>query len=199
MVDSIIFDLDGTLWDASEPIYQYWSRFMPNQTLKSVQKLLGLTIKEMANQTGISEEHLQTLQQGENEHLRANPGKLYAKVIPTLEVLYSKGLKLFIASNCQSGYIETFLSTKGLSKYFEGHICFGDTKQPKQINVNMLISQYKLHPIMVGDTLSDLNAAQYNHIPFIWVSYGFGQLNWPKRVDNLSDLILEVSKYEYTK
>ncbi len=54
-----------------------------------------------------------------------------------LQIMYKK-YPLYIVSNSESGYIEVFLQTSGLEKYFKGHLCNGDTGLDKGSNIRKL-------------------------------------------------------------
>ena len=173
MIDSVIFDLDGTLWDSSEQLYQYWRQSFPNLSPARIKAAMGKTLPEMSDFWGIPIDQLHLVQQGENLYLRRNPGIPYVGLTNTIKKLKKLGLRLFIASNCQAGYIETFLLANDLGQLFDSYICYEDTRQPKEFNVQHIIRYYGLNPVIVGDGMVDLIAAQYNMIPFVWAQYGF--------------------------
>lgn len=53
------------------------------------------------------------------------------------QIMYKK-YPLYIVSNSQSGYIEVFLQTSGLEKYFKGHLVMEIpvwTKAPISVNL----------------------------------------------------------------
>ena len=117
----------------------------------------------------------------EEEHraLLAKCAPLYPDLEDTLKVL-TKQYRLFIVSNCQGGYIEVFLKTSGLSPYFEGHLCPGDTGNAKADNIRQVIQDYQLqNPVYIGDTEGDWRAAKNAGIPFVFASYGFGNVPSP--------------------
>ncbi len=85
---------------------------------------------------------------------------LYDKLEDTLKVL-SKKYKLFIVSNCQDGYIETFMKFYNLDKYFVDFECPGRTNLSKAENIKIVIERNNLkHPVYVGDTQMDCDAAK---------------------------------------
>ena len=44
-------------------------------------------------------------------------------------------------------------------------------------------------PIYVGDTILDQRASLYNNIPYVYVSYGFGNVNkYTYKIDDFYDL-----------
>ena len=95
-------------------------------------------------------------------------------------------------SNCQLGYVEAFFKHSQLGHYFEGHHCFGTKLLLKSENIREVVAQYGLQaPVYVGDTLGDLEASQKAGMPFIFATYGFGQLTAAKaqeRIDQPADL-----------
>lgn len=129
-IDSIIFDLDGTLWDSSKTVAQSWTQVVQGSpygkgtiTEEDLSKTMGLQIKEIAavlfdylDEEKQMELILACCQQ-EQADLLHNGGNLYPQLEETLLAL-SKKFRLFIVSNCQEGYIETFYAFHKLEKYF---------------------------------------------------------------------------------
>ena len=121
-----------------------------------------------------------------NEH----GGELYGGLEDALQYLKGK-YKLFIVSNCQNGYIDTFFKLSKLSNYFMGHQCYGTKGQPKAENIKDVVYDYQLNaPVYVGDTLGDYTSAQKAGVPFIFANYGFGKVegNQVATISRLSDL-----------
>jgi phosphoglycolate phosphatase len=103
-------------------------------------------------------------------------GELYPDLEETLKYLVTK-YKLFIVSNCQNDYIETFLRYSGFGQYFSGYQCFGTKNQPKAENIKDIVNDHSLKaPVYVGDTLGDFTSSQKAGVPFIFASYGFGEV-----------------------
>ena len=111
------------------------------------------------------------------DYLARHGGTLYDGVEETLAVLRER-CPIFIVSNCQSGYIEGFLSITGLGPYFTDFTCPGETGKPKGENIALLVERHQLkHPIYVGDTQGDYNAATAAGVPFLHAAYGFGTID----------------------
>lgn len=101
-------------------------------------------------------------------------GNLYAGVVDVLNRL-QKEFPLFIVSNCQSGYIETFLKLSGLAHLFQDFECWGNTRKSKSENLAAVISRNSLkNSVYIGDAEGDRVAARSCKIPFYFASYGFG-------------------------
>ena len=200
-IDSIIFDLDGTLWDSTEEMLNAWGTVFKNNkevtnpiTMEILESCMGLQIHEIgaklfpyleeAKQTKI----LELCCEEERKLLLKEGGALYKDLERTLQTL-SKSYSLFIVSNCQCGYIETFLEYHNLGKYFKDFECAGNTRLVKGENIKSVIKRNNLgHPVYVGDTQGERDAAKLANIPFIFASYGFG------KVDGYDYVLKEISE-----
>ena len=202
MKKGIIFDLDGTLWDATEQMLPAWNkvllRYAPDRepmTLEEVRSFMGKTVAEIAAAALPNfpeEERVEVFNRCSIEELpwlREHPGSIYPKV-PEILHLLSKEYPLYIVSNCQAGYIEVFLKSSGLGKYFRGHLCFGDTGLEKHDTILKLMDTYHLKDtVYVGDTMGDFLSCRKAGIPFVFASYGFGDVPEPDyRISRPADL-----------
>lgn len=201
-MDSIIFDIDGTLWDSTEPVAISWNQALrENSSLnltidaKILSGLFGKTMTEIGNALfpELSEnERIRLLNiclEYENSYLENHPGTLYDHVTETLEKLAAR-YPLFIVSNCQCGYIELLLNSCGLTPYFKDSLCFGQTHVSKGETIRMLMERNHLtSPVYIGDTQGDADASKAAGIPFIFAEYGFGNVPDAKtRIRSFSDL-----------
>lgn len=181
-IDSIFFDLDGTLWDCFELLKKLWKQEANADFQKS---FMGLTSKEISQQTGLSLDEINRLQSKELDFIQNNDPKIYKGVIEGVKKLASR-YKLFIVSNCQKGYIDAFLQKTGLQPYI---IDFRYEQKDKSTNIADLIAEYGLsEPIMIGDTMSDLKAAQNNNILFIQARYGYSNTICSKGINSFEEL-----------
>lgn len=186
--DSIIFDLDGTLWNASGSTAVGWSRvakslnFSTSITPDSIRSVSGLPFDECVESLfpGLSETNSDLkahLDLAEKEEVLKSGGELYpgvAILIPKLKEKY----RLFIVSNCQEWYLKSFLEHSKLQDYFEDVLCFGQTNLSKSKNIQELVRRNQLQkPIYVGDTQWDQHAAFFAGVKFIFACYGFGKIN----------------------
>lgn len=188
MKKGIIFDLDGTLWDSVNSVAESWN-IVAEQILKKKvnitnEKLSGYMGKPMDQFLtifdGVEENQAQFLlekcMEYELEYLHEKPGKLYPHVREVLEEL-SEQYRLFIVSNCQVGYIETFLEVMKMECLFEDFEDYGRTGLSKGENIKRLMKRVGLtDAIYIGDTQGDYEATLVAGIPFIYASYGFGQV-----------------------
>lgn len=125
-------------------------------------------------------------------YLAKHGGILLGKIEETLRELQKK-YKLFIVSNCKSGYIEAFLEAHQLSQYFTDFECPGGTGLLKADNIRIVMERNQLtNPIYVGDTSGDGMAAHEAGIPFIYARYGFGEATEYEYVIDAFDELLNL-------
>ncbi|HWD89803.1 MAG TPA: HAD family hydrolase [Mucilaginibacter sp.] len=187
--DSIIFDLDGTLWDSTGNVALAWEKARQQVdyvdvpvTVESVRAVTGMAydlIFEMLlpDMEAAKRDHFKAIcAKSEIDTLDALGGDMYPGLEETIKYLASK-YKLYIVSNCQNGYIETFLSHCPVADYFLGHQCYGTKGQPKAENIKDIVKDHDLKaPVYVGDTTGDRDSAAKAGVPFIFASYGFGKV-----------------------
>lgn len=204
-IDSIIFDLDGTLWNSIEGICNVWNSLLskyPNidkvVTTTDIEVCMGLPIAEIGKKLfpKLNEEFQMKLMKEccdtELDYLGEHGGKLFPKLEETLNNLSEK-YKLFIVSNCQDGYIQCFFKAHNLEKYFTDYECIGVTGLPKGENIKIIIERNKLNSaIYVGDTNGDAEAAKLACIPFIFARYGFGNVKeYDYVIDSFEELLTQ--------
>ncbi len=188
-MDSIIFDVDGTIWDSTESVAASWNKAIKEHsdldlTLEpvSLSRVFGRTMTEIADILFGALEYDERMKlldicfDEENRYLEDHPGILYPGVAETVEKLSQK-YPLYIVSNCQCGYIEVMLRTTGLEPYFRDHLCFGETLVSKGETIRILMEKNGLKsPVYVGDTQGDADSCRTAGIPFIFAEYGFGSV-----------------------
>lgn len=186
-MESIIFDLDGTLWDSRQTIAEAWTTAIQQQgyeervfTKDDIGSLMGLQIPVIAKKLFPMEsierrkEIMDACAKEDQVMIREQGGLLFPKLEETLNEL-KKSYRLFIVSNCEDGYIEAFYAAHGLEEYFEDFENPGRTGLSKGENIQLIMERNEItSAVYVGDTQGDLDAARHAGIPFIYAAYGFG-------------------------
>jgi len=185
LYDSIIFDLDGTLWDACETTAKAWNEELNklnlniNLSADDIRSVAGFP-QQVCNEKllpGLEDSHpnlIAKLTIAEQKAIHEQGGTLFPGVKEGIIEL-SKKYPLFIVSNCLSWYLDLFFTNSGLKKYFTDFDCVGTSGLPKYQMIEYIISNHLLKsPVYIGDTLGDQQAAQGAKIDFLHASYGFG-------------------------
>lgn len=200
--DGILFDLDGTLWNATDAITVSWAEALKDApdveqlpTKEQLESVMGMTAEELMATlfpTLTKERHLELFErccQVENVYLREHGGTLYPEMEETLSRLSEK-LPLFIVSNCNAEYIPCFLDAHKLHSYFRDWECIGRTGKPKGDNIQLVVQRNGLeHPVYIGDTSMDQDAAGKAGVPFIYAAYGFGQVTGAPKIQAPKELL----------
>lgn len=192
--DAIIFDLDGTLWDASEACAIGWNKALATCEIKNtyisaedIRRVCGMPFKECVS-TLLNNTHnadldnlSDAIDQEENRQVALLGGDLYDGVKTGIAEL-AKDYPLYLVSNCQDWYLETFLNTHNVQRYFAAHDCHGRSGVSKTEMIRNISLQYKLkNPIYIGDTKGDHVASQNAGVAFGLVTYGFGTTANPEQ------------------
>lgn len=192
---AIIFDVDGTLWDSTQVVAKAWNLALEETTTldkrvtaDELKGLFGRPLDEIVDalfptlDTKQKKEIQQHLYEYEHDLVGKESCILYEGMIEGIKAL-SKMHPLFIVSNCQAGYIETFLKVNELEAYIKDYTCPGDTGLLKGENIKLIMKRNHLDTaVYVGDTKGDADACKIAGIPMIYASYGFGQVENPTYV-----------------
>lgn len=189
MFDGILFDLDGTLWDACPQLAVSWNQALelhkvprPPLTVREVRDCMGLLLYDIA------QDLLPMLpKEGQNmvihdcvrlelEYLAKHGGSLFPREEETLAALKAQ-CPLFVVSNCEDGYIQAFYQGCGLGRYFTDFESAGHTGLPKSENIKLVVERNGLkNPVYIGDTALDCASAREAGVPFLHAAYGFGKV-----------------------
>lgn len=187
-MDSIIFDLDGTLWDSRETVAVAWNAAIEKNrleaepiTVEDLKSTMGLQMPDIMKELfpqyseSVRNQLIETCGDIECTYLNKSGGQLYDEVEEVLKRL-SERYPLYIVSNCQEGYIEAFLAFHQLENYFKDFENPGRTGLSKGENIQLLMERNGLkNPVYIGDTAGDQQAAKSAGIPFVYAAYGFGE------------------------
>ena len=202
--ESLIFDIDGTLWDSRALVAEGYNIQLEREGLQhlfvnadQLKPLFGKVMTEIADVilASIPEAErydlMERCMETENRYLFENECRIgYPGVMETIREL-AKRCRIFIVSNSQCGYPELCIDKLGLTPYVEGHMCFGDTGTSKGKTIRTLMEKHNIQSCAyVGDTQGDYEATVEAGIPFIWAKYGFGTPDgYVAAVEKMEDLL----------
>ncbi len=209
--DSLIFDIDGTLWDATAGVAasfseaskefefgeKHFTREMicseVGQPLKTIftdlYPELGPIIDTDPDRADKIMQRINTVStRYEYAYLKEHGGSMFPGTYETLSQLSSR-IPLFIVSNCEKGYIELMTESCGIQHFFKDWLCFGDTGQEKDVSMRILCEKYGLSSTAyIGDIKNDALSSRKAGIPFIWAAYGFGEVPQELYCEKINDI-----------
>ena len=202
--ESLIFDIDGTLWDSRALVAEGYNIQLKAEgldhlcvTAEDLKPLFGKVMTEIADVILSSIDPkdrydlMERCMETENKYLFENECKIgYPGILETVREL-AKSYRLFIVSNSQCGYPELCMDKLGLTPYIEGHMCFGDTGTSKGKTIRTLMEKHNIENCAyIGDTQGDYEATVEADVPFIWATYGFGTPDgYAAKIDRFADLL----------
>jgi phosphoglycolate phosphatase len=199
--DSLIFDMDGTLWDAVDTYVVCWNKALERNGRKRITRaaLLGMMGWEKEKvishyfhnvTSAVADEIFEEIVTYQDEIIPHKGGKLYDDVYDGIKTLASK-YKLFILSNCPPNTIKQFVQFAKIEKFITDHIAHGYNLKPKHFNMQLLKDKHGLeNPFYIGDTLTDSTESKKAKLPFVFVSYGFGEVKeYDFKFDDFKSLV----------
>jgi len=187
--ESIIFDIDGTLWDSRALIAEGYNIQLRKEGLYHLQtnedvllQLFGRTMSDIADNLfpEFAPEARYALMdrciESEDAYLNEHPCDTiaYPDIKTTMEVL-AKNHRLFIVSNGQKGYPQLAARKLKVDHLITGYLSYGDTGTHKGETIRILMKEHGItNAVYVGDTQGDYEATVDAGIDFIWADYGFG-------------------------
>lgn len=202
--EAILFDLDGTLWDSSAEVLLCWNKVLSplrrQISAEELARLMGLTPREIgdvqfsdlppAERYALTDRCLDA----ESPYLFERGARLYPGVRETLRRL-RKRYFIGLVSNCTESYAQAFFHAHGLAGLFDDHETAGRTGLDKGENIALVLKRNQIKKaVYVGDTAKDMAAAQAADVPFLFASWGFGDLpEFQPRIDAFSSLVEVVS------
>lgn len=200
--DALVFDMDGTLWDAVDSYCEVWNvgfrRFGIERTVTRDELIacMGLSIGEIYRRIicgAAAPDEREFLAFIESEEKRLMPllgGTPYPGVKDGIRRL-SEAYQVFLLSNCGESGLTDMMRHVGITPYVKEAVTYGATLLPKSENLKMLKAKHSLRqPVYVGDTQGDCNQTRLADMPFVYAAYGFGDCTgYDKSVDLFQELV----------
>ncbi|MCW9132282.1 HAD hydrolase-like protein [Bacillus paramycoides] len=210
MLQALIFDMDGTLfqtdkilelslddtfnhlrslqlWDAETPIDKY-REIMGVPLPKVWEALLPHHTNEVRKQTDAY--FLERL----IENIKSGKGALYTNVKEVFSFIKENNCSIYIASNGLTEYLQAIVSYYDLDQWVTETFSI---EQIQSLNkgdlVKNILKKYDIkEAAVVGDRLSDINAAKDNGLIAIGCNFDFAQENELAHADLVIDDLMEL-------
>ncbi len=185
--DALIFDLDGTLWDAAAASSYGWNLALEELglsrrvTVDGIRSVSGRPFPQcveilLPELSPAPVPTLELLEARERTGIELMAGVLYGGVAEGLPRLAER-YPLFLVSNCPDWYLEEFFGATGLRGCFTACDCHGSSGIAKSGMLLNLAATHRLaHAVYVGDTQGDRESAEQAGMDFAFVRYGFGRV-----------------------
>lgn len=191
---NIFFDFDGTIADSSPGIIECVKHAISCADMdcpceESIKSIIGPTLPTMIRKLypDIDQKRFDIMFREYREHYKTagvSGVVLYDGINELLCELHRQGKRLFVVSSKPQKYLRQICANCSLSDLFEDIIGVDLTTDPlskTRLLADLLEANQvdKSSSVMVGDTMSDIKAAQENGIDSIGVTFGFGAFEEP--------------------
>ena len=176
--ESLIFDIDGTLWDSRALVAKGYNAQLHDEGMERfcvdaevLKTVFGKVMTEIADIL----------------FAELPPQERY----PLLERCMEREGETLHSDPCNIGYPELCMEKLGLEHLFSGHLCFGQTMTCKGETIKKLMADHNItSACYIGDTAGDMEAADHAGIPFVYCTFGFGNPDhyW-KKIDTFAQLL----------
>ncbi len=188
-IAALVFDLDGTLVDSASDIAEAVNLTLDDLALPRVSEAtvrswigegVGNLVTTALHHAGSAldrEQVMPRFMQHYHDCLLRSP-RLYAGVTETLQALQARGLPMAICTNKPAALVPPLLQHLGIAGDF-AHIVGGDSlpqrkPQPEPLlHAAALLQQPVDACLMVGDSATDLGAANNAGMRIVLVRYGY--------------------------
>lgn len=184
--DALIFDMDGTLWDAVDSYCEVWNACFRSFGVervverKELEACMGLSLAEIYQWVAKGEPviapdvFLPALTKLEDSMMPQLGGVPFPMVREGIGMLSEK-YRIFLLSNCGVNGLRGMMRHVGISSFVTEAVTYGDTQRQKSDNMLVLKEKYGLcRPVYIGDTESDCFQTRRAGFPFVFAAYGFG-------------------------
>ena len=195
-VDSIFFDVDGTLVDAREDIVNAVNHALkklalPPRPKEEIVSYIGTGVKDLVgrslgpSKSALTDEGVKIFSQYYVRHA-TDETKIYPHVEEALSYFSDK--RKFILTNRYIEFADITLRALGIRKYFE-NIFGGDDEtclKPSACVLDRILPKLKIEKvrsIIVGDMAIDIMTGKNSGIKTCWVTYGLGRPEDVKKLD----------------
>ena len=183
MVNTILFDYDGTLMDTNEVVLQSWQHTFrtlrgceeePEVIRRTFGEPLVMTLAKLFPETPV-EKSLDIYRSFQRE-VFTDYVEVFPGMLELLEALKERGYKLGLVTSRTKDTTWAGLKHYDMDKYFDAVITAGDTDKHKPDPTPIFITLDRMNSapgeaIMVGDTMFDLECAKNAGVRSVMVDW----------------------------
>jgi adenosylhomocysteine nucleosidase len=216
-MDAIIFDMDGTLFQTDRILelalddtfkllaeMNVWDIEEPTP-IDTYRRIMGVPLPVVwetllpAHSQGIRVEANEIFHTKLIDHIQKGNGALYPGVTDVLTFLKKENLDVYIASNGQTAYLEAIVEQYDLNRWVTEVFSIDRIESlDKTELVGEIIRKYSIkHGAVVGDRLSDINAAKRNGLTAIGCRFDFAQEEELEQADMVINSLVELKKVAF--
>ncbi len=197
---AVIFDLDGTLIDTAGDLTAAMNHVLaleglPTLPVERVRHMVGFGARAMLKEgfkaagelldDGAADRHVATFLDYYTNHIDEHSAP-FEGAIETIESLRRDGAKTAICTNKREAPAVQLMSALGLDHLFET-IVGGDTAaapKPDPAPVTLCLTRCdRAHGVFIGDSDTDLRAAENAGMPSVFVDFGYGPSTFARRAN----------------
>ncbi|WP_339146641.1 MULTISPECIES: HAD hydrolase-like protein [unclassified Sutcliffiella] len=213
-MQAIIFDMDGTLFQTDRILelalddtfkllaeMNVWDIEEPTP-IDTYRRIMGVPLPVVWET--LLPSHSQAIRVEANlifhekliDNIHKGNGALYPGVTDVLEFLKKENLDVYIASNGQTAYLEAIVEQYDLNRWVTEVFSIDRIESlDKTELVGEIIRKYSIkHGAVVGDRLSDINAAKRNGLTAIGCRFDFAQEEELEQADMVINSLEELKK-----
>lgn len=209
---AFIFDMDGTLFQTNKILevsleetfnqLRSQNRWNKETPIKKYQEIMGVPLP-VVWETLLPEE-TEELRVSTNEffherliaNINNGKGALYPNVKGIFTYLKSNNYPIFIASNGQTEYLKAIITYYNLNQWVSETFSIQQIHTQNKTNlVSEIIKQHMItFGFVIGDRLSDIQAANQNGLRSIGCRFDFSQENELAQADFVIDDLMEIKE-----
>ncbi|MFN8713383.1 MAG: HAD family hydrolase [Bacteroidota bacterium] len=189
-INSVLFDLDGTLTDpkvgiVNSILFALDQLMIVENNVQELDAFIGPPLRDsFAGRYNLSHERADLAVQYYREYYAERgifENNIYDGVHELLEYLTGNNFRLFVATSKPTVFAQKVLEHFELTNYFSGIAGsnLDNTRSDKTEIIAHVLSEYKLevsNSVMIGDRKFDIIGAQNNSMQSIAVTYGYGTI-----------------------
>lgn len=210
MAQTLIFDMDGTLFQTDKilelalndtfdhlRLQNKWSNITP---IDKFRKIIGVPLPKVWEE--LLPNHSNEVRQQTDayflerliENIRSGKGALYPHVKEIFRYLKGNGCSIYIASNGLTEYLKAIVVYYNLDDWVTETFSIQEIDSLNKSDlVAVIIEKYNITDgAVIGDRLSDINAAKDNGLVSIGCNFDFARADELSKADIVIDNLLEL-------